>query len=91
MIEFILSPTRNISYLGLSPVRNITKLDAPGFSLCFHLNESHHTGVVVERANLTEVKRLSEEQRYYLCAWCGEKSRGTIPGGCKGIPNKLGR
>ncbi|WP_040899567.1 pentapeptide repeat-containing protein [Xenococcus sp. PCC 7305] len=50
-----------------------------------------HTGMVVERANLSQVKRLNEEQRYYLCAWCGEKSRETIPGGCQGIPNKLGR
>ena len=50
-----------------------------------------HTGVVVERANLSGIKRMSEEQRYYLCAWCGEKSRSTIPGGCEGIPNKLGR
>ena len=50
-----------------------------------------YTGVVVERANLSGVKRLNEEQRYYLCAWCGEKSRGTVPGGCEGIPNKLGR
>jgi uncharacterized protein YjbI with pentapeptide repeats len=50
-----------------------------------------HTGTVVEKANLSGVKRLSEEQRYYLCAWCGEKSRTTVPGGCEGIPNKLGR
>jgi uncharacterized protein YjbI with pentapeptide repeats len=50
-----------------------------------------YTGVVVEKANLSGVKRLDEEQRYYLCAWCGEKSRATIPGGCEGIPNKLGR
>ena len=50
-----------------------------------------YTGVVVEKINLSGVKRLSEEQRYYLCAWCGEKSRGTIPGGCEEIPNKLGR
>ena len=50
-----------------------------------------YTGVVVEKANLSGIKRLSEEQRYYLCAWCGEKSRATIPGGCEGIPNKLGR
>ncbi|MGK7896243.1 MAG: pentapeptide repeat-containing protein [Xenococcus sp. (in: cyanobacteria)] len=50
-----------------------------------------HTGVVIERANLSHVKRLNEEQRYYLCAWCGEKSRSMIPGGCEGIPNKLGR
>mgnify|MGYP001813468368 FL=1 len=50
-----------------------------------------HTGVVVERANLTGVRRLNEEQRYYLCAWGGEKTRGTIPGGCDDIPNKLGR
>jgi uncharacterized protein YjbI with pentapeptide repeats len=50
-----------------------------------------HTGTVVEKANLSGIKRLSDEQRYYLCAWCGEKSRATVPGGCEGIPNKLGR
>ncbi len=50
-----------------------------------------YTGVVVERVNFTAVKRLSGEQRYYICAWCGEKSRNTVPGGCEGIPNKLGR
>ncbi|MGB7895166.1 MAG: pentapeptide repeat-containing protein [Microcoleus sp.] len=50
-----------------------------------------HTGAVVERADFTAVKRLSDEQRYYCCAWCGSKSRETIPGGCEGIPNKLGR
>ena len=50
-----------------------------------------YTGIVVEKANLSGIKRMSEEQRYYLCAWCGEKSRSTVPGGCEGIPNKLGR
>ena len=50
-----------------------------------------YTGVVIERSNLTGVKRLNDEQRYYLCAWGGEKTRGTIPGGCNNIPNKLGR
>ena len=50
-----------------------------------------HTGVVVEKANFSGVKRLNEEQRYYICSWCGEKSRSTIPGGCEGIPNRLGR
>ncbi len=50
-----------------------------------------HTGAVVERADFTGVKRLSDEQRQYCCAWCGSKSRDTIPGGCDGIPNKLGR
>ena len=50
-----------------------------------------HTGVVVEKANFSGVKRMSEEQRYYICSWCGEKSRSTVPGGCEGIPNKLGR
>ncbi|MCU0543551.1 MAG: pentapeptide repeat-containing protein [Oscillatoriaceae cyanobacterium Prado104] len=49
------------------------------------------TGAVVERVDFTGVKRMSEEQRYYCCAWCGSKSRETIPGGCEGIPNKLGR
>ena len=50
-----------------------------------------HTGAVVERVDFTGVKRLSDEQRQYCCAWCGSKSRETIPGGCDGIPNKLGR
>ncbi|WP_411974248.1 pentapeptide repeat-containing protein [[Limnothrix rosea] IAM M-220] len=50
-----------------------------------------HTGTVIENADFTNVKRMSEEQRYYCCSWCGEKSRSTIPGGCDGIPNRLGR
>jgi uncharacterized protein YjbI with pentapeptide repeats len=50
-----------------------------------------HTGAVIEQADFSGVKRLSEEQRYYCCAWCGSKSRDRIPGGCEGIPNKLGR
>ena len=50
-----------------------------------------YTGVVVEKANFSGVKRLSDEQRYYICSWCGEKSRSTVPGGCEGIPNRLGR
>lgn len=50
-----------------------------------------HTGAVVENTNFTGVLRLDEDQRKYCCCWCGEKSRRTIPGGCDGIPNKLGR
>lgn len=50
-----------------------------------------HTGAVVEDVNFTNVKNLSQEQRYYCCAWSGSRSRETIPGGCEGIPNKLGR
>lgn len=50
-----------------------------------------YTGAVVESANFSGVLRLSEEQRKYCCYWCGEKSRKTIPGGCDGLPNKLGR
>lgn len=50
-----------------------------------------YTGAVVENVDFTEVKRLSDEQHYYCCAWSGERSRKTIPNGCGGIPNKLGR
>ncbi len=50
-----------------------------------------HTGAVIENADFTDVHRLSDEQRYYCCAWGGSKTRSTIPGGCEGIPNKLGR
>ncbi len=49
-----------------------------------------HTGAVIEGADFSDVVQLSAEQRYYCCAWGGTKTRGTIPGGCEGIPNKLG-
>jgi uncharacterized protein YjbI with pentapeptide repeats len=50
-----------------------------------------NTGAVVENVDFTGVENLSEENHYYCCAWCGSQSRQTIPGGCEGIPNKLGR
>lgn len=50
-----------------------------------------HTGAVVEGANFANVVQMSPEQQYYCCAWGGAKTRSTIPGGCEGIPNKLGR
>ncbi len=50
-----------------------------------------YTGAVVEGVDFSGVKRLSEEQRQYCCRWCGEASRNTIPGGCEGIPNCLGK
>ncbi|MEA5472401.1 pentapeptide repeat-containing protein [Spirulina sp. 06S082] len=50
-----------------------------------------HTGAVIEKADFTGVQRLSEEQRLYLCYWGDKQACATIPGGCTGIPNKLGR
>ncbi len=50
-----------------------------------------HTGAVVEGADFSDVVQMSDDQRYYCCAWGGAKTRSTIPGGCEGIPNKLGR
>ena len=50
-----------------------------------------HTGAVIENADFTNAQRMSPATHYYCCAWCGEKTRNTIPGGCEGIPNKLGR
>ncbi|MFM7470542.1 MAG: low-complexity protein, partial [Nodosilinea sp.] len=49
-----------------------------------------HTGAVVENINLTGVERLSEDQRWYCCAWGGSVTRATVPGGCDNIPNQLG-
>lgn len=49
------------------------------------------TGAVVEGMDLSNVRRLSESQRCYLCTWGGSKTRATIPGGCQDIPNRLGR
>jgi uncharacterized protein YjbI with pentapeptide repeats len=50
-----------------------------------------NTGAVVEGANFSGVYRLSEEQRRYVCAWGGEGTRATVPGGCGDVPNLLGR
>jgi uncharacterized protein YjbI with pentapeptide repeats len=50
-----------------------------------------YTGVVLENCNLMAIQNLTEEQRYYCCAWGGEKTRATISGGCDDIPNKLAR
>ncbi|MDX2097693.1 MAG: pentapeptide repeat-containing protein [Leptolyngbyaceae cyanobacterium bins.59] len=49
------------------------------------------TGAVVENADFTAVQDMTEDQRYYVCAWGGSKTRSTVPGGCQGIPNLLGR
>lgn len=47
-----------------------------------------YTGVVIEKANLTGVKNLTEENRYYCCSWGGEYTRSTVPGGCSGIKDR---
>ncbi|HTL90343.1 MAG TPA: pentapeptide repeat-containing protein [Leptolyngbya sp.] len=50
-----------------------------------------YTGAVIENADFTNVEDMSEEQRYYCCAWGGTLTRSTLSGRCEGIPNKLGR
>jgi uncharacterized protein YjbI with pentapeptide repeats len=62
-----------------------SRMDSPDY------RTGAYTGAVVENADFTNVEDLSEEQRYYVCAWGGSKTRGTVPGGCGDIPNKLGR
>lgn len=59
------------------------RINAPDFT------RGAQTGAIIENADLTQVRNLSAEQRYYCCAWGGSKTRATIPGGCEGIPNKL--
>ncbi|WP_421658338.1 pentapeptide repeat-containing protein [Leptothermofonsia sp. ETS-13] len=62
-----------------------TRTDLPDYRTGFC------TGAVIENADFTGAEDMSPEQRYYCCAWGGSKTRSTIPGGCEGIPNKLGR
>ncbi len=62
-----------------------TRQDRPNYA------SGEFTGAVVEGVDLTNVQRLSEIQRCYCCAWGGSKTRGTVPGGCEGVPNRLGR
>lgn len=47
------------------------------------------TGARVENVNLSGVRQLDPAGRAYLAAWCGLRSRQTMPGGCKGLPNRL--
>jgi uncharacterized protein YjbI with pentapeptide repeats len=49
------------------------------------------TGAIVENANLTAIRHLDPDNRRYLAAWSGLRSRQTLPGGCKGLPNRLER
>ncbi|HAN45021.1 MAG TPA: pentapeptide repeat-containing protein, partial [Cyanobacteria bacterium UBA8156] len=44
-----------------------------------------HTGAVVEGIDVTGATGISPEQRQYLCAWGGEETRRTLPGGCRAI------
>lgn len=62
-----------------------TRQDSPNYTT------GEFTGAVVEGADFTNVQRLSEVQRSYCCTWGGSKTRATIPGGCEGFPNRLGR
>jgi uncharacterized protein YjbI with pentapeptide repeats len=50
-----------------------------------------YTGAMIENIDLTNAEDMSQDQRYYCCAWGGTQTRSTVPGGCEGIPNKLGR
>jgi uncharacterized protein YjbI with pentapeptide repeats len=56
-----------------------------------NFDTGEHTGAVVEEADLSDAFDLSEENRRYFCMWGGTKTRRTVPGGCDGIPNRLGR
>lgn len=47
------------------------------------------TGALVENVNLSGARQLDPASRTYLAAWSGVRSRQTIPGGCKGLPNRL--
>ncbi len=47
------------------------------------------TGARVENVNLSGVRQLDPGNRAYLAAWSGTRSRLTLPGGCKGLPNRL--
>jgi uncharacterized protein YjbI with pentapeptide repeats len=49
------------------------------------------SGAVVENVNLSGVRHLDPQAHFYLASWSGARSRATLPGGSKGIPNQLER
>ncbi|MFN5856887.1 MAG: pentapeptide repeat-containing protein [Pseudanabaenaceae cyanobacterium] len=50
-----------------------------------------YTGAVIEEADFTNAKDLSEENRRYIAAWGGKKTRRTLTGGANDVANRLGR
>lgn len=62
-----------------------SRTEAPNYAT------GERTGAVVEGADLSGAAQISPEARCYCCAWGGSKTRATMPGGCEGIPNQLGR
>jgi len=53
------------------------------------LHSGGGSGAVVENANFSGCQRLDAQTHHYLACWSGNRSRSTLPGGCKGIPNQL--
>jgi len=47
------------------------------------------SGAIVADASFRAVRRLDPQQHYYLASWGGTRSRGTLPGGCRGVANQL--
>lgn len=53
------------------------------------LQSGSGSGAVVENANFSGVQRLDPQSHHYLASWSGSRSRGSLPGGSKGIANQL--
>jgi len=75
----------NLFYGNIATTSPRDRLHIPNFET------GEYTGAVIEEADFTAAQDLSEENRQYLCAWGGNKTRKTIAGGCQGVPNLLGR
>jgi len=46
-------------------------------------------GAVVENADFSAVRGLSAAAHFYLASWSGARSRSSLPGSCRGIPDRL--
>jgi uncharacterized protein YjbI with pentapeptide repeats len=56
-----------------------------------NLETGEGSGAQVINANFSDLRQLDDEARLYLASWSGPRSRKTLPGGVKGIPNRLER
>jgi hypothetical protein len=56
-----------------------------------NFDTGEYTGAIVEAADFSEAVGLAPETVKYICAWGGNKTRRTVPGGCEDVPNLLGR
>jgi uncharacterized protein YjbI with pentapeptide repeats len=73
-------------FFGIPQTASPARPDEPA-----DLESGAGSGAIVENANLSGLGPLAPDTRFYLASWGGQRTRQTLEGTSKAIPNKLGR